>query len=215
MLARSLIPWLRIPVQAPAPDGLDASAWLDQARRLEDEGADEILISTEAAGSVLVDFVGRLAEALSIPVISDAGNSAARLDACLKAGADKSVLEAGSRALAKAVQTWGPETVIARVHLERHANAGEAVEAGACALLASWSAEPDGSVASLRALADTTCAPVIAAGPFSAMEQVRRSLHEGRAEAVALPVCLLAAAHGVFEVKRYLAAAGIVVRGMS
>jgi imidazole glycerol phosphate synthase subunit HisF len=67
----------------------------------------------------------------------------------------------------------------------------------------------------IRSVSEAFALPTIAGGAVSTLEQVRQSLLVARADAVLLPLRFIDESGGIADVKRYLAAAGIVVRGVS
>jgi cyclase len=220
MLARRLIPCLNLAAYGP-PGG---SAWVQHlvsaARRLEDDGADELLLSAEgllpAATQPTVEAIAAIAAQSSIALLASGARSFDELELMVRAGVGAVVVEGAVAGLVKrCVAAWGSELVAASVQCEHGADpiAGAllAAQDGARELLVRGPSEPS----QLRAISQATRVPIIAAGELQTLEEARQQLVDGRVDAVVLSEALLHSCQGISEAKRYLAAAGVVVRGVS
>ena len=218
MLARRLIPCLNLASQAPAQAD-PRQAWTTLARQLEDQGADELLISVAGlpVGSQAAELLEAITSELSIGVIAEGGTTLQELELLVRAGASAVVVDAAhTELIVRAERAWGRAMVAAML---RYAGSGDPVpaaidvaSAGARELIVD-AADPQPRL--LKSISEATSIPILASGPMRSLEQVRTLFVEGRADAAILSAAWLNDRHGVSEVKRYLAAAGIVVRGVN
>ncbi|MBI5535502.1 MAG: hypothetical protein HY898_22420 [Deltaproteobacteria bacterium] len=225
MLAKRLVPCLPI---APGPNSKWEGLAEDLAKRalgLEDDGADEILLVLQGDLHALTGWalqaVRSVVRAVSVTVLAQGGSSTAEFAALIEAGVDKVVVPFCRPGLVQlAAARWGAQTIVG--HLDGSPESGAVADAmqaardGAGELVTSSGSDSNGpDIQAIRAVSDAVPVPVIAGGPIAKLEHVRLALLEGKADGVLLPMELVDAAHGMSEVKRYLAAAGIVVRGVS
>jgi len=218
MLAKRLVPCLSVPADEP---GSRAQAVV--ARRLDDAGADEILI--DLGDALNVDQEGSLralraiAQQTSVPLLVLGASDLSSASSLVEAGADKLVIpfRKGESWTLEAARRWGATSIVAL--LEAGTAAAElaalACNAGAGEVMVRVDKTESFEPAAIRAVSDATPVPVLVAGPFGAVEHVRQALLDARADAVVVPLDQVEAAGGVAELKLYLAAAGIVVRGAS
>jgi len=221
MLAKRLVPCLPIALGPSRPAPGFVADLASRARNLQDDGADELWLWIQgdprlAAHHAICEVAGEM----SISVGLEGATCAADVDAFLSAGVDKVVVAASSSGLIESsVHRWGTRAVVARIdaaEADAVALATQAASLGAGELIVCWTATAVGSETdSIRAVSDAVDVPVIAGGAISELGQVRSALLEGRADGALLSLDLIHAACGMAEVKRYLVAAGIVVRGVS
>ena len=202
----------------------------------------DITASHEARGAIL-DIVERTAEAVFTPLTVGGGvRTPDDVRALLHAGADKvSINTAAVRnpsLISDVAGAWGAQALVVAIDAKRRAGGGwevfthggrtamgldavewavRAAELGAGEILLT-SMDRDGTklgydVELLRAVADAVTIPVIASGGVGTLEHLREGLDEGGADAALAASIFHDGVHTVREAKRYLNAAGVLVRG--
>jgi imidazole glycerol-phosphate synthase subunit HisF len=252
MLAKRVIPCLdvrggRIVKGVQFAALRDAGDPVEQARRYDLEGADEVALldigaSPDGRGTLL-DVVKRTADALRVPLTVGGGvRREEDVRALLRAGADKvSINTAAVREpglVARCSRAWGSQAIVVAIDAKRRADgrgwevfveggrtatgidvqrwAEEVAGLGAGELLLT-SMDRDGTLSGYdleltRAVADGVAVPVIASGGVGTLEHLSDGLVQGHASAVLAASIFHDGTHGIAEVKRFLAAAGVAVR---
>ncbi len=211
-------------------DGADEITFLD------------ITASHEARGALL-DVVRRTADVVFTPLTVGGGvRSPADVRALLHAGADKVSVNTAAVAdpdlIAAVAGAWGSQALVVAVDAKRRMEGGwevfthggrratglDAVEwcervaaLGAGEILLT-SMDRDGTLSGydlelLRAVVDAVPVPVIASGGVGALEHLKQGLCEGGADAALAASIFHDGTYTIGDAKRYLRAAGVLVRG--
>ena len=220
MLAKRLVPSMPVPARL---GGSLASELSERAQKLDDAGADELLIDLSEAldgnREGALEVLGKIAGTVSIPVIALGARDLPTAQALIDAGADRLVVrwEADHPWILSASERWGTTSVesLLAAHEACPANARQSCALGAGELMVRVDPARPFDPQALREVSESVSVPIMVAGPFGAPEHARHALLEGRADAVVVPLDQVEAAGGVIELERYLSAAGIVVRGAS
>jgi cyclase len=211
-------------------DGADEITFLD------------ITASHEARGALL-DVVRRTADVVFTPLTVGGGvRSPADVRALLHAGADKVSINTAAVAdpdlVAAVAGAWGSQALVVAVDAKRNTEGGwdvfthggrratglDAVEwceraaaLGAGEILLT-SMDRDGTLSGydlelLRAVVDAVPVPVIASGGVGTLEHLKQGLCEGGADAALAASIFHDGTYTIGDAKRYLQAAGVLVRG--
>ncbi len=212
-------------------DGADEITFLD------------ITASHEARGALL-DVVERTADVVFTPLTVGGGvRSPDDVRALLHAGADKVSINTAAIAdpelIANIAGAWGSQALVVAVDAKHRAAGGwevfthggrrptgldavqwcvRAAALGAGEILLT-SMDRDGTLAGydlelLRAVADAVPVPVIASGGVGTLKHLEEGLREGGADAALAASIFHDGTYTISDAKRYLHAAGVLVRGV-
>jgi cyclase len=200
----------------------------------------DITASIEARDT-LIELVERTSESVFVPFTVGGGiRTAEDIGRVLLAGADKVSVNTAAlqdpELISRGAEAFGSQCIVVAIDAKRTetcwevyshggrratgrdalAWAQEAVERGAGELLVT-SIDSDGTragydLALLAALAERSPVPIIASGGAGSLDDFRRALEEGRADAALAASVFHYGTYTVGEVKRYLTDSGIPVR---
>jgi imidazole glycerol-phosphate synthase subunit HisF len=202
----------------------------------------DITASHEARGAIL-DVVERTAEHVFTPLTVGGGvRSPDDVRALLHAGADKVSINTAAvaepRLISDVAEAWGAQALVVAIDAKRKGDAGwevfthggrtptgidavqwaaRAASLGAGEILLT-SMDRDGTklgydVELLRAVVAAVTVPVIASGGVGTLEHLREGLDDGGANAALAASIFHDGVYSIRDAKRYLHAAGVLVRG--
>src|SRR5919205_666885 len=218
MLAKRIIPCLDID-RGRVVKGIrfvsltDAGDPVEQARRYDAEGADELTFLDITASTdkraIVAELVRRVADEVFIPFTVGGGlNSIEDVRAILRAGADKVSLNTAAverpELIMEGANVFGSQCMVVAVDARRRA---------ARAASADRDGTRDGyDVALTRAVSEAVSIPVIASGGAGRLEHFHEALTAGGASAVLAASLFHFGEFTVGEVKNYLRGRGVLVR---